>query len=136
MYPRCSLAYAAPELVRANAEQRNIAADPASDIWALGVVAYEAMSDRGAHRFVSAEQLTESAYGQRDYIWETPEGNTEQFMRSRACHIVLQCLRREPARRPTAAQLLQAIDRVSNATLDAPSGSGGVNGLSKLMRAG
>lgn len=130
MYPRCSLAYAAPELVRASTEQHNIAAHPASDIWALGVVAYEAMSGRGAHRFVSSEELAASAYGQRNYVWETPEGSTEQFVRSRACHIVLQCLRREPERRPTAAQLLQMIDRVSNATMDGPPATGSLDGLS------
>ena len=135
-FPRCSMAYAAPELLQAYKEHRNICVDGSTDIWSLGVLAYEAVSGSGAQRFSGTDEAIERAYGRGSFPWETPEGMTEQFARSRARHVVLSCLRREPARRPTAAQLLQAIDRLNNATLDGPGGNCAPMGMSSLMRAG
>ena len=89
---------------------------------AAGVIAYEAITDAPAFGFSKREQVMACARGERAYAWEPSDSsrsggnNSAAFERSRVRGIVLQCLARDPCQRPTAPQLVRAIDRISNAT--------------------
>ena len=100
-----------------------------------GVIVYEAISDAPAFGFSKREQVNACARRERAYAWEPPFGDSLQagnpganrsaFERSRVRNIVLQCLARNASERPSALQLVAAIDRISNATRTAvaPGGS-------------
>lgn len=92
--PRGTPSYMAPEQVRC------LAADPSMDLWALGAVLYEAVTDEQAfeiggdreHR--DFPQLTRPPSPPRDLVGSIPEGIER---------VILELLRRDPAMRPATA---------------------------------
>jgi serine/threonine protein kinase len=98
---------------------------PSQDIWALGVILYECLTEAPAiDPFKGAEAAMAMARGDMPYPWE--ESDMEEnstFARSRALGTVLACLSRNHKMRPTAAQLLAYIDSVGMKTTFASSDS-------------
>ena len=109
MTPRCTLAYAAPEILAAYSARRRVPSNPAQDVWALGVMAYEALTHSSAFpQFASEADIIEAAAGTREYVWEGA-GTLPAFAKSRARRLIGACLEREARMRPTAGHLLRII---------------------------
>ena len=113
---QCSLAYAAPEVLQSCAAGMRIPAQPAADIWALGVTVYEALT--GTLVFppflMKPADIHAAASGSAHYPWEVD--HDVQFSRYRIRPVVEACLARDAAARPSAAQLLAQLDRLVNVT--------------------
>ena len=114
-----SLKYAAPEVVHAlEAGSREIHVDPAVDIWAVGVIAYELLTGERAfpvYAVSSAEQQNSAQAalaGRTKLPWEGTGVETEaQLQKLRGLRrTVLKCLDRQPDKRPTAEALLRSWD--------------------------
>ena len=116
MPPQCTLGYAAPEVIVAYERKEEVIADAASDIWALGVMVFEAFTRKPAvDPFGGAEGAKKLARGELKYPWEEAELD-KAFGGSRARLVVQSCLARDSAARPTAARLVQGISHISNHT--------------------
>ena len=113
---QCSLAYAAPEVLRSYAARKPIAADPAVDIWALGVVAYEALTDSVVFppSARASRDACAAAHSSAPYPWESGRRD-KQLSQCNLCEVVVACLARDPSARPSARELLAHIDRLNNA---------------------
>jgi serine/threonine protein kinase len=107
------LEYAAPEDVAAEEEgQLSSAADCMSDVWALGVIAYELLTHQRAfpHK-ASAAGAKSRLIGREPLPWEL-DGSRRDAEVDKTLDLlgpwrpsVLQCLERESVRRPQAAWL-------------------------------
>jgi serine/threonine protein kinase len=79
-----------------------IKANPAADVWALGIVAYELLSNsRVFPVHVPPETIRAQIMGAQKLPWEA---EVPRALRT-AKHSILQCLLRDPDSRPTAAQV-------------------------------
>ena len=109
-------AYAAPEVLQSYAARKPIATDPAQDIWALGVVAYEALTDCVV--FPPSARASRDAYAaahsSAPYPWESGRRD-KQLSQCNLCEVVGACLARDPSARPSAQDLLAHIVRLNNA---------------------
>ena len=110
--PRCTLSYAAPEVVAACEEPSDIVAAPAQDIWALGVMAFEAVNGRRA--IDSTPELFQCAAGSKLYPWDTAKLDTAppQWRKSRLRPVIQACLARDPALRLTAAAVVSRVEHL------------------------
>lgn len=100
--------------------RRNVPADPAQDIWALGMMAYECLTHSTVFPvYMSPEAVFATAAGDAQYPWEVANKDPS-FHKSKARPVITACLSREPRKRPTAQQLLKMIDALgNNATMEA-----------------
>ena len=113
--PRCTLAYAAPEVVAAVSESRPLEVAPSHDVWAVGMLAYEAIVQRTT--MAAMGDILDCAYGRRPYPWEAPaDAQPPAWRQSRLRALLAPCLARDAAQRPTAAALLASISRMGHAT--------------------
>jgi hypothetical protein len=95
VWPRCMLAYAPPDIVAAVRADRNILASPAQDMWALGVMALEAIVHRVT--LTTMGDNTDCASGAQAYPWEgEPAAQPPAWRHARAARAV-------PRARPRAA---------------------------------
>lgn len=108
--------YAAPETVLAlEAGSRTVTADSAVDIWAIGVIAFELLTGERVFPYAAARPDILSAIAGRSPLpWEEgAPGAAALRARMRGLkRTVLQCLRRDPAMRPPAAELLASWDHL------------------------
>jgi serine/threonine protein kinase len=109
----CSLAYAAPEVVSAlDAGKRSMVVEPALDVWALGVIAFEMLTRQRVFPSFSAtrEDIMSQLLGKRLLPWEEgAEGRDDKLVMLRGLkRTVLKCLERDPRGRPSAAGVLAA----------------------------
>lgn len=108
------MAYAAPEVLIAHSAGGAVLVEPAQDIWALGCMVYECLTEAPAvDPYHGQAMALAMAQGEAPYPWE--EGGEEEnpmFARSRARTTVLACLSRDPTQRPSAEALLHFIDRM------------------------
>ena len=119
---QCTLGYAAPEVIRAFDDKALVTVDPAQDVWALGVMVFEAFTRKPAvDPFGGVEGCVALARGDKQYPWEAEE-QAKAFGGSRARQLVESCLAREPEKRPSAAALVDAINMISNRTEAAQDG--------------
>lgn len=111
-----SVSYSPPEtLMVLRAGQRTIKSDPAADIWAIGLVAYELIHRRRAFREFSwtFSDVLDAAAGTRAYPWEDRPGSFARDPELRALgSVVRACLSRDSAARPTAGQLVQRLNQL------------------------
>jgi serine/threonine protein kinase len=112
--------YAAPEVVLAyRARQRTTIAHPSVDMWALGVIAYEMLTKQrtfGAN--ATAEEMIARTAGPDPLPWEdTSPAALSQLRELRGLkRAILQCLDRDPAKRPTSEALLQSWNHMFDST--------------------
>lgn len=83
---QCSPTYAAPEVLQAFANKRNLAAQPSQDIWALGAIVYEALTDtKIIPPFTAIHDMVALAEGSVLYPWElTPRHPRFELSKVRA----------------------------------------------------
>ena len=107
--------YAPPEVVLAAYADRHIKVHPSQDVWALGVLAWEAVISHPALTLQSTVKAC--AEGSQMYPWEcSPDTQPRMWRQSRLRNIVEPCLARNPAKRPTAAALLAAVGQLGQHT--------------------
>lgn len=120
--PYCTPAYAPPEIVRALPTMSPVMVSPAHDMWALGVMGFEAIVGSGARAMTTAPQLHRCAEGVEPYPWEAPvEQQPAPWRQARLLRGMLEpFLARKAGARPTAAALqasLESIGDVSSAAI-------------------
>ena len=107
-----SLAYAAPETIEAyTAGEKQVIAYPTVDVWAVGVIAYGLLMREVFPPSISAGDVINALLGKAPLPWETATP-AELKALGRLKGPVLQCLSREPEKRPTSADLLASLQRM------------------------
>jgi serine/threonine protein kinase len=110
-----SLRYAAPEVVEAfEARQKSILVDPAMDLWAFGLMAYELLTDEPAFPpGATVNAVKDQIIGRAPLPWEDAETQDAKYRKLRMLkRTVIKCLSRDPSERPTATELLASWDRM------------------------
>ena len=110
--------YAAPEvLVAYEAREPLIKVDPAMDIWALGVMAYELLTDEPVfHRLCKQPEMIDRIVGRRPLPWEDEETRDAGLRKLRMLkRTITKCLSRDAAQRPSAAELLDNWENMFDA---------------------
>lgn len=119
-----SVSYSPPEtLMTLRSGARSIKSDPATDIWAIGLVAYELIHRQRAFREFSwtFTDVLDAAAGAKAYPWEERPGTFKRDPELRALgSVVRACLARDAAARPTAEQLVQKFHRLFDGTTMGP----------------
>ena len=114
--PRCTLAYAPPDVVAAVHSNHRIEVSPALDMWAVGVMAYEAVVGHRALTALSA--IKQCAAGTRPFPWELrAEEQESAWRKSRLRGLLARCLSRDPVQRPSAAALAASLSDVGQVTM-------------------
>ena len=110
-----TLPYAPPEVVNALHAGEAATVQPSHDIWSLGALAFECISQTPLPlAFGDGDAIRACAAGERPYPWEEPEERQAgEWVRAHARGALLQCLRRDPAARPSAAGLLRALAQIN-----------------------
>eukprot|EP00892_Ulva_mutabilis_P007647 jgi/Ulvmu1/5254/UM022_0047.1 len=115
-----SLKYAAPEIVAAyESKQRTIVASPAMDMWALGLMAYELLTDTSAFPAgTAAKTVCDQISGREPLPWEDPVEGDARLAKLRMLRRTLtSCLSRDPAERPTSSGLLASWNRLFDSVM-------------------
>ena len=112
IFPRCTLAYAPPEVVAAYQAGANITVAPAQDIWALGVMAFEALT--GGRAVAATQELFLCAAGAKAYPWDSSmlADAPPRWRKSRLRPTIEQCLAHDPAQRPEAQAIVEQVNRL------------------------
>jgi serine/threonine protein kinase len=116
--------YAAPEVIQAyQAGQRSMPAHPAADIWALGVIAFEMLTkERAFGACASAEDMLRRSVSAEPLPWEDPSPEAQSMLRELRGlkRAILQCLDRDPVKRPTSEALLHSWNHMFDSTRTSP----------------
>ena len=111
-----SPAYSPPEtLCEANKGTTHVVAQPAMDMWAVGVIAYELSLNHTAFTPMvwPRAAVLEAAMGLRPYPWEDKVGVFSSLPELRARgRVVRACLSRNPANRPSAEVFLRELNHL------------------------
>ena len=108
-----SISWAAPELAAAFFRgEDTIVADPAADMWALGVIAYELITNS---RVFGVSENRKSALhkiiGRDSLPWEHPDPEVNKLSKLRGLRgMILACLSRDASQRPASHELVNACD--------------------------
>lgn len=96
-------------------KDEKIRVHPSHDVWALGVIAFEAITNERALKGQS--NVVACAHGAQPYPWELPwEQQPVRWRNSRLNKLVMPALARDPAARASAEDLYAAVSRVGQAT--------------------
>jgi serine/threonine protein kinase len=93
----------------------HVTVHPSHDVWALGVIAYEAITQQRA--LTTHTHIAQYAQGQALYPWEADASQQPHaWLQSRLRTMVEACLQREPGARPSAAQIHAKVSRMGQIT--------------------
>jgi serine/threonine protein kinase len=101
------------------AGHRTIVADTAVDMWALGVIAFEMLTQQRAFGpQASAEEMIARTAGEAPLPWEDPSSAAQAKLRELRVlkRMVMLCLDRNPAQRPTSEHVLQSWNQLFDST--------------------
>jgi serine/threonine protein kinase len=107
--------YAAPEIFQSlEAGARTMTADSATDIWALGVMAFELLAKTSAFPDDCAwDDLTAMLLSNAPLPWEEGGAKHGAMKELRGLQMTVEkCLERNPRDRPTATELISAWNRM------------------------
>eukprot|EP00892_Ulva_mutabilis_P012607 jgi/Ulvmu1/9719/UM055_0057.1 len=111
-----TLTYAPPEVARLYHEGApTLTADPATDAWALGVIAFELLTGRPAFDMLSGgmQEVQRQLRGDAELPWEGSRFTPEVRKQLGAFKTpILAMLTRDPARRSSCRQLAEALQSV------------------------
>jgi serine/threonine protein kinase len=97
--------------VRAARANTTIVADPSQDVWALGVMAFEAVMRDMALRTKS--QCLDCALERSPYSWEQPaEEQPPEWQQSRLHGLIEPYLSRDPRARPSASVIAASMGQL------------------------
>ena len=115
-----SIGYAAPETIQELESGAYCStANPAVDMWALGVIAFELLTGAPLFSFGEPRQSAiDKLAGRGELPWETagPERSAKTAKLRRLKGTILACLDRNPEKRPSAEALLATWNRFWDAT--------------------
>jgi serine/threonine protein kinase len=109
-----TLAYAAPELIAAfEAGQESHIMEPAVDVWALGVIAFEMLTGESVFEpFAGQDAALSAIAGRTPMPWEGAR-RSELLAKLFAFQPhVLECLQRDPVKRPTIDKFVAAWEHL------------------------
>ena len=108
-----SLQHAAPEILAAvEAGETSIETSAAADIWALGIIAYELLTNSRAFGLGTTRAIiTAQVLGREAAPWEQEARAVGAKLRGLR-RSVMACLQRDPEQRPTAAQLVEGWEHM------------------------
>lgn len=108
--------YAAPEVVAtAEAGEARIRVAPSADVWALGVIAFELLTEtRVASVDGDRAAFNDALMGRAPLPWEEsgPDAVARLRRLRRLRGSILQCLERDPAQRPSSRQVLESWNQM------------------------
>lgn len=110
-----SLRYAAPETVAAfEAKELTVGVDSAVDMWALGIMAYELLTDAPVFKRDSTKKdIQDRLSGRAPLPWEDPETKDSSLRKLRMLkRSLVKCFSRDPVERPSASDLLIAWNKL------------------------
>jgi serine/threonine protein kinase len=109
LFPQCTLAYAPPEVIAAYNAHADVTVAAGHDIWALGVMAYEALAGKPA--FPNARSLFAAARGAEAFPWAPSQRRSAPvgWRKSRLRSLVESCLKEDPAQRATVDDVLAGV---------------------------
>lgn len=89
------------------------------DMWALGLMAYELLTDTSAFPMgTSASAVCDQITGRQPLPWEDPEQGDARLSKLRMLRRSLSaCLSRDPAERPTSSGLLASWNRLFDSVM-------------------
>jgi serine/threonine protein kinase len=129
-FARCTPLYAPPEVVSRHApgeKDKNVKVDPAHDIWALGVMVFECICNKPHGWCDISMDPIQMALGTQQYPWEgVKEQQPRAWQRSSLRSLAVQCVDRDPSKRPSAEQIVRGIKRMGMSTTWEMSGQGTV----------
>jgi serine/threonine protein kinase len=117
-----SIGYAAPEVIQAyERKDSSIVADPAMDMWALGVIAFELLTNVPSFApGTSKRTALDIIAGRGPFLWEQP-GNQKLLSQLRRLKgTILSCLDRNASKRPSAASLVDSWNRFFDSNTSVP----------------
>lgn len=113
-----SIGYAPPEIVHALERGENaIVADPAADMWALGVIAFELLTNTPVFEYGTSKKAAfDIITGRGKFPWEGENSHELLSMLRRLKGTILSCLDRDAAKRPSAAALVSSWNHFFDVT--------------------
>ena len=87
---------------------QNVTVRTAHDLWALGVIGYECITQRAV--LVTSSEVIDCASGEQCYPWEEPAASQPQaWRRSPLRPLLTPCLARTAPGRPAAADVVAGV---------------------------
>ena len=106
--------YAAPEVLQAyEAGEKEVSVAASTDIWSLGVMAFELLTDAPAFdRYTPQKDVIAALSGRAALPWEGPGGEGKLRRLRMLQRSITRCLSRDAAERPSAQELLASWEKL------------------------